>query len=104
VLTVWNTGPGIPTADQAKVFDRFYRVKQPQIQTVDGLGLGLSLTREIVQAHHGKLMLKESRPGHTCFTLVLMICKPMRGSGSPVPHSAQTPGTSTAASDPLAER
>jgi nitrogen-specific signal transduction histidine kinase len=38
---------------------------------MDGLGLGLSLAREIILAHKGKLLLKESRPGHTCFTVSL---------------------------------
>jgi len=70
-LTLRNTGPGIPVPDQPRIFERFYRVDQNRSRTVDGLGLGLSLAREIVHAHQGKLLLQESRPGHTCFTLSL---------------------------------
>ena len=70
-LTICNTGSGIPPADQPRVFDRFYRVRQPGPASGDGLGLGLSLAREIILAHKGRLVLKESRPGHTCFTVSL---------------------------------
>jgi two-component system, OmpR family, heavy metal sensor histidine kinase CusS len=70
-LTICNTGPGIPAADQPRIFDRFYRVRQAGSRPMDGLGLGLSLAREIILAHRGTLLLKESRPGHTCFTVSL---------------------------------
>ena len=71
VLTVCNSGPGIPAADQARLFERFYRADQTRSRTTDGLGLGLSLAREIIHAHRGTLVLKESRPGWTCFMLNL---------------------------------
>jgi signal transduction histidine kinase len=71
ILTIGNSGPGIPTGDQTKVFERFYRVDQAKAPRVDGIGLGLSLAREIVRAHGGELVLKESRPGWTCIALTL---------------------------------
>ena len=71
IFTISNTGPGIPAGDQGKVFERFYRVDQANTPRVDGIGLGLSLAREIVRAHGGELVLKESRPGWTCFSLTL---------------------------------
>jgi heavy metal sensor kinase len=71
LLTLCNSGPGIPAADQLRLFERFYRADQTRSRTTDGLGLGLSLAREIVHAHRGKLLLQESRPGHTCFQLSL---------------------------------
>ncbi len=70
-LTLCNSGPGIPPADQPRIFERFYRVDQTRSRTQDGLGLGLSLAREIVHAHGGTLILKESRPGRTGFILAL---------------------------------
>jgi signal transduction histidine kinase len=70
-LTLCNTGPGIPEADQSKIFERFYRVQQPAAPARDGHGLGLSLAREIILAHRGQLTLQESRPGYTCFAVVL---------------------------------
>jgi heavy metal sensor kinase len=71
VFTVGNTGPGIPAADQPKIFDRFYRVERADKSRADGIGLGLSLAREIIRAHGGTLVLKESRPGWTCFAVEL---------------------------------
>jgi len=72
-VTLCNTGPGIPAADQARIFDRFYRVRQSDSRPTEGLGLGLSLAREIMHAHQGEVALKESRPGYTCFTLSLRL-------------------------------
>lgn len=71
VLNVCNTGPGIPAAEQSRVFDRFYRADATRDRQADGLGLGLSLAREIVRGHGGEIVLQESRPGRTCFTLTL---------------------------------
>jgi heavy metal sensor kinase len=70
-LEVANSGPGIPEADQPRLFDRFFRADAARSRHVDGLGLGLSLAREIVRAHGGTLTLKESGPGRTCFVLAL---------------------------------
>jgi heavy metal sensor kinase len=69
VFTVCNTGPGIPPAEQARVFDRFYRVNRGGGPA--GLGLGLSLAREIVRAHGGELLLEESTSERTCFQMRL---------------------------------
>jgi signal transduction histidine kinase len=68
---IGNTGPSIPVGDQTKIFDRFFRVDRVNTPRVDGIGLGLSLAREIVRAHGGELSLKESPPGWTCLVLVL---------------------------------
>jgi len=71
VFTIGNTGPGIPLADQPKLFDRFFRVDRMNRPEVGGIGLGLSLAREIVRAHGGELTLKESRPGWTGFVVTI---------------------------------
>lgn len=70
-LEVCNGGPGIPAEDQPKIFDRFFRADPSRHRRVDGVGLGLSLAREITHAHRGSLSLQESRPGRTCFKLSL---------------------------------
>ncbi|MCU0785951.1 MAG: ATP-binding protein [Verrucomicrobia bacterium] len=71
VFTIGNTGSGIPSADQPKIFDRFYRAGRASSPRTDGIGLGLSLAREIIRAHGGELLLKESRPGWTLFAVTL---------------------------------
>lgn len=73
VFTIGNSGSGIPAADQTKVFERFYRVDHTNTPRPEGIGLGLSLAREIVRAHGGELVLRESRPGWTCFAVVLSL-------------------------------
>lgn len=75
-LEVSNAGPGILPADQAKLFERFYRGDPARNRDAEGAGLGLSLAREIVRAHGGRLQLKESRPGRTSFSLILPVCSP----------------------------
>ena len=70
-LEICNAGPGVPASDQAKLFDRFFRVDTARSRGVEGAGLGLSLAREIVRAHGGSVALKESQPGRTCFVLTL---------------------------------
>ncbi len=59
-IRVADTGIGIPSEDQARVFDRFYRVDPSH--TLPGTGLGLSIVKEIVNAHGGDVQL-ESTPG-----------------------------------------
>ncbi|MDW8310597.1 MAG: ATP-binding protein [Verrucomicrobiales bacterium] len=70
VLTVGNTGPGIPPEEQPRVFDRFYRVRRGD-RAVEGIGLGLSLAREIIRAHGGDVTLHESKQGWTAFDVAL---------------------------------
>ncbi|WP_404367847.1 ATP-binding protein [Corallococcus coralloides] len=60
ILYVSDGGPGIPPEHQARVFERFERGGPPR--SVHGLGLGLFIARQIVEGHHGKLVLK-SAPG-----------------------------------------
>jgi signal transduction histidine kinase len=70
-LRVSNTGPGIGADDRVRVFDRFYRGDQSHGREVDGVGLGLSLSREIARAHGGDLTLEAAEDGVTTFLLSL---------------------------------
>jgi two-component system sensor histidine kinase BaeS len=60
-VRVNDTGPGISLEDQDKIFTPFYRGRQGK-RIVQGMGLGLSITRDLVQAHGGRLEF-ESTPG-----------------------------------------
>jgi signal transduction histidine kinase len=67
VVTVADTGVGIPPEHLPRVFDRFYRVDRARSREQGGTGLGLSIARSIVAAHGGRIEL-HSAPGRgtTC--------------------------------------
>jgi len=71
LVRVANTGPGIAPADRERVFERFYRADPSRSDGVDGVGLGLSLSREIIRAHGGELILESSDDGLTRFAVML---------------------------------
>ncbi|MBO7407488.1 MAG: PAS domain-containing protein [Clostridia bacterium] len=62
LLTVADTGIGIPFEQQERVFERFYRVNKSHSRSVAGTGLGLSIVKHAVQACGAKVSL-ESQPG-----------------------------------------
>ena len=67
LLEVSDSGPGIPSDAQARVFDPFYTTKDPG----EGTGLGLSITYGIVQAHGGDIRIDTRAHGGTRFTVSL---------------------------------
>ncbi|GAB2978050.1 HAMP domain-containing sensor histidine kinase [Streptomyces pseudoechinosporeus] len=70
LVQVTDTGPGIPAADQHRVFDRFYRVDKARSRDRGGSGLGLAVAHSLARAHGGTLELT-SCPGSTTFTIRL---------------------------------
>jgi two-component system phosphate regulon sensor histidine kinase PhoR len=70
-IRVSDNGPGIPEPEQKRIFEKFYRAKDPLDRTIEGSGLGLAMVKHIVQAHGGKVFV-ESQPGAgATFTIVL---------------------------------
>jgi two-component system sensor histidine kinase KdpD len=69
-IAVRDYGPGIPQDEVEAVFERFYRGKQTQ-ESVAGTGMGLSIARDIVRAHHGKLRLQNTPEGGAQFSFTL---------------------------------
>ena len=72
-LEVIDHGIGIPSQEQNKIFEKFYRVGDPLVHNTKGSGLGLSLVRHIVQAHGGEVLV-DSEPGQgSKFTITLPV-------------------------------
>ena len=55
VISVTDTGDGIPAADLRHIFDRFYRVDTARTRKTGGFGLGLAIAQQIIQAHNGDI-------------------------------------------------
>lgn len=74
VFTVSDNGPGIPTEEQAFIFNKYYRAKGVRDHQ-DGMGLGLSITKHIVEAHGGIISLKSTVGQGTTFEFTLPVAK-----------------------------
>jgi signal transduction histidine kinase len=70
-LEVWDTGVGIPEAEQPHLFERFFRASSATNAAVPGAGLGLSITKAIVESHGGLLSFASAEGGGTTFRVEL---------------------------------
>ena len=75
VLTVEDTGIGIPAADAPYIFDRFYRVDKARSRAHGGSGLGLSIVRDTVSANGGEISMEAREPAGTRFTVRFPLCR-----------------------------
>jgi signal transduction histidine kinase len=73
ILRVRDTGLGIPPEDLKRIFNRFYRVKNEKTRFIVGTGLGLSLVKSIVEAHHGSVWVESEPDRGSTFTVALPI-------------------------------
>ena len=69
-ITISDTGLGIPTEEQPRVFEKFYRVQKHR-DKVQGTGLGLSVVKQIIQGHGGEIGLTSQENVGTTFTITL---------------------------------
>ena len=84
IVSVYNEGDGIPKEDQKYIFDRFYKSDKSRGLDRTGVGLGMYISRTIIEAHNERIWL-ESEPGQFCrftFTLPTALDAEQIGSGA----------------------
>jgi signal transduction histidine kinase len=72
LISVSDTGAGIPAEFLPRIFDRFYQVDGSSTRKYGGVGLGLSIVKAIVEAHGGKIEVSSRLGGGTTFSFELM--------------------------------
>jgi signal transduction histidine kinase/ligand-binding sensor domain-containing protein/DNA-binding response OmpR family regulator len=70
-ISIVDHGIGITEDQLPKIFDRFYQADG----AFEGSGVGLALTKELVELHHGTIKVSHSLTGGTCFTILLLLGK-----------------------------
>ena len=74
-IEIADRGIGIPRAEQAKVFEKFYRVGNGLVHDVKGSGLGLSLVKHIIEAHNGTISVESDVDKGSRFTILLPLSR-----------------------------
>ena len=69
VVSVADTGIGVPEADKDRIFERFYRVDKARSRETGGTGLGLAITKSVVLMHQGALKIQSKEGEGTIFTV-----------------------------------
>ena len=70
-FAVQDEGPGIPDAEKSRIFERFYRIGEDSRRATKGTGLGLYLTRKIVEDHQGSIFVRDNLPQGSTFVIRL---------------------------------
>ena len=69
LMRVCDEGNGIPQEERNKIFMKFYRIGNENTRKSKGSGLGLYLTRKIVEQHGGTIAVRDNLPKGTCFEI-----------------------------------
>jgi len=71
LVDVHDNGIGIPKENLRKIFDRFYHLERHEDDLFGGIGLGLAITRQVIEQHHGTLEVISDAEHGTTFTIIL---------------------------------
>jgi two-component system, OmpR family, phosphate regulon sensor histidine kinase PhoR len=83
VFTVSDTGIGIPTADQPRIFERFYRVDAARSREAGGTGLGLAIAKHLVEVHGGRIWVESEVGVGSRFHFLVPLFDPERSAARP---------------------
>jgi PAS domain S-box-containing protein len=101
VVTIADTGIGIPEPEMPRLFERFHRIENTRSRSNEGSGIGLALVQELVQLHGGTIAASSTEGTGTTFTISLPFGHAHLRAGALVPagHAA----TVSASADPFAD-
>jgi two-component system phosphate regulon sensor histidine kinase PhoR len=91
VVSVTDTGRGIPADDLPRIFNRFYRVDRSRSRGAGGTGLGLAIAKHIVEAHGGRISVASRVNTGSTFAFTLPLASALRPAPAPE-HPAALPG------------
>ncbi len=97
IISVTDTGVGIPEADLDRIFERFYRVDDARSRVTGGTGLGLSIVRHVAINHRGSIAVTSEEGRGSTFTLSLPL------SGVHTGDASTSAGDSNASTPPVDE-
>jgi two-component system phosphate regulon sensor histidine kinase PhoR len=81
-FTVQDNGPGVPSEDRLRVFERFYRVEKHRAKTTGSTGLGLAIAKHIVERHGGRIWVDRARGEMTGSAFSFTLATPPDGGES----------------------
>ena len=101
VVTVADTGVGVPEQEMPRLFERFHRIENTRSRSNEGSGIGLALVQELVQLHGGTITASSTEGTGTVFTIRLPFGPAHLPAGALVP--AGSAATISATADPFVQ-
>jgi signal transduction histidine kinase/HAMP domain-containing protein len=74
-VSITDTGPGIPPEEAGKIFDEFYQLTQPGREKSKGVGLGLAISKKLVEMHGGRIRVESSVGEGSTFSFTVPACE-----------------------------
>lgn len=90
-IQVEDSGIGIPTEQQERIFERFFQSDLPGDLANQGTGIGLAITKEFVKLHQGEISVRSKPNEGACFTVQLPIRKLHTAAGEPIKETIGVP-------------
>ena len=78
VMNIIDEGIGISSEDCTRIFDKYFQASQPIDENAPGMGMGLYISKQIVEAHHGTLSLSSQMGAGSTFTLTIPLVKKLK--------------------------